>query len=258
MLPTYVDSILASYYGNPGLSVAEVKTLKDFPKIKKDVEIFYNNYKNLYNSSHQFYPNQVYNIQERKSDFIQYRMFNSDGQYFTDTTQTDWTDDINLQEKYFSGSSEFPYIMKLFGSLPSLGAAWLNVMHPTPRVFYHRENLFTQYKNKSTFRIRFLIPIINNNNSYIQVNREVYKLEEGKIYFLNQGAVHAPLNKGNTLRINFVCDCLFTPELIKWMADLTNLRSVETVENHPIPESDVRDDRYHNITLKDISVVSYK
>lgn len=90
-------------------------------------------------------------------------------------------------------------------------------------------------------KVRFHVPIQTNPGATVFLDGDNYHLEEGKLYYFNNGCCHSAKNTGNT-RIHLVWDCIVDKSVNNYVFSLFNsAQNVKSLYQSPIDAHAPRD-----------------
>lgn len=146
---------------------------------------------------------------------------------------TNWTQPFGKVEQYnlfadttssttsVRGFTTEPHIQALVEKYKPLNLR-VNVLGGDGGLSQHRETIEVDGKVKA----RFHAVIQSNTKATVFLDGDNYHLEEGKIYYFNNGCTHSAVNKGNQDRIHIVWDVFVNNsinELLKQGKELKSL-----------------------------------
>lgn len=159
-------------------------------------------------------PNHITQWTKPFGQVVQFSLFNASGLF------EDFSGDHNLScfGKQFHGAQEYPVLARFISAFPHLINFRINLMGPAAGLSPHEEHaLFRTRSGSVGARLRFHLPVVTNPCAELMLEGHVYRLDEGKIYFVNHGCVHSAKNGGDLPRIHMVWDMLLTAQTFDLM-----------------------------------------
>lgn len=147
-------------------------------------------------------------------EVVQFSLFNASGGY------EDFSNDHNLScfGKQFYGAQAYPTLARFISALPHLVNFRVNLMGSGAGLSPHEEHTIIRTLSGSVgAKLRFHLPIVTNPCAELMLENRIYRLDEGKIYFVNHGCVHSARNGGDQPRIHLVWDMLLTAQTFELM-----------------------------------------
>lgn len=154
-------------------------------------------------------PAHITNWTRPFGEVLQYSLLNASGRY------DDFSDDHELTcfGKRFHEAAEYPALHRFIARFPHAVNFRINVLGRGAGLSPHEEQVFVPLRSgRAGARLRFHLPIVSNERAELTLDGDVYHLDEGTLYFVNHGCVHAAKNGGDAARIHLVWDMLFTRE----------------------------------------------
>jgi hypothetical protein len=180
-------------------------------------------------------PDHVTNWTRPFGDVLQYSLLNESGRY------DDFTSDHDLScfGKRFHEAPKYPALARLVECFPHTVNFRINVLGPGAGLSPHEEHVAMQtHSGKVGARVRFHLPIATNGRAELMLDGWSYHLDEGTIYFVNHGCVHAAVNRGDAPRVHLVWDMLLTADAFALMFGngLATLPLLRIPEDQSVPE----------------------
>jgi len=141
-------------------------------------------------------------------DVLQFSLFNRSGR--SDDFASDH--DLSSAGKFFGDPDLLPVTAALVAALPDCCNVRVNVLGPGAQLSAHEEHVTFRTRSGSIgLRVRFHLPIETTPAAELWLDGEAHHLEAGSIYFVNNGCVHAALNRSDDApRAHVVWDMLLT------------------------------------------------
>jgi hypothetical protein len=121
------------------------------------------------------------------------------------------------------------------------------------------------------FRGRFHLPIVTNPEAYVLLDGDLFHLQEGRLYFFNNGCIHSAINDGETDCFHLVWDMLLTEATIELMfgdeshppleRTPSNSRGVPVVKSIPVVRYEPfggGQTLYRHLRLKSLDIEPYQ
>jgi hypothetical protein len=198
---------------------------------------------------------------------IQFSLLNESGD-FSDTSRDH---QLTTQGKRFHHAAEYPTIAAFIAMFPHAVNMRLNGMAPGGGLSPHEENVAWQKGIRWYFRARFHLPIVTNPDAFVFLDGDLLHLEQGKVYYFNNGCVHSAVNRGETDRFHLVWDMLLTEETIDLMfgddshppleRTPSNSRGVPVVKSEPVGRYETigrGEELYRYLRLKNFNIEPYQ
>jgi hypothetical protein len=132
---------------------------------------------------------------------VQYSLFNSSG------STADTTIDTSRENKAFV-STGYASLYRFFSLFEQHVLTFrLNGMMPHSGLSPHEESIVDGEK----IRLRFHLPVFTNEKASVALDQRRFWLQEGYVYYFNNGCVHAADNDGEVERYHLVWD--------QWLSD---------------------------------------
>lgn len=169
-------------------------------------------------------------------EVVQFSLLNASGRY--DDFRSDH--DLSCFGKRFHGGSTYRALAQLTDLFPHAVNFRVNLMGPRAGLSPHEEHtVIRTHAGSVALRTRFHLPVFTNPDAEMMLDGEVYRLEEGTVYFVNHGCVHSAHNGGSENRIHLVWDMLLTREafelMFEEMVPAYPLRRLNESEWHAVP-----------------------
>lgn len=241
-----ISEILKADMHKGGLKTLLIESVENFENIKKECVDIFNacNPSDVTNKTHRTYWTNPY------GEAKQWSLWNDTG--FFDENNSISAQPKNIKNKKFHYEDKFPNLANFLNQWPDKLNARLNLLSPNSGLNQHEEQIQQKWGEFNSIRIRFHLPIITNENCLLFLDGEWFHFKEGKIYFFNNGCVHAAKNDSNLKRLHLVWDCLLTvPILNKLKNGITLLSRYE----EPVNQNYTRYDRKFNFSEKEITVL---
>lgn len=143
-------------------------------------------------------------------DVRQFSLFNATGK--TDDTSGDHAK--NDGDKRFHAQKEFPILAHFIHNLSTrdLMGVRLNYLGPNSSLAPHKEHIVQGRGRSIVIKARFHLPILTNPDCSVLLGDELFKFQQGNIYFFNNGCVHGAQNGNKTDgRYHLVWDMELSP-----------------------------------------------
>lgn len=203
-----IDEMAAATLGQPGLVIAKYHhSIPDFPELKEDVlRLVREN------------PGSDVTLESHGTNWTnphgyarQYNILSSHGDYSNQNSGG-----LTIYGKAFPEPNEYPYLNEFVQRFPHTVNMRINVFGEKSGLSQHKESTILRQKDgRLGIKARFHLPIQTNPNSFVFLNGEIHHLEEGYLYFFNNGAIHSSFNEGDEARIHIVFDMLVTNKVLK-------------------------------------------
>lgn len=241
-----VNEILKADNHLGGLKTLFIEEPDNFSKIKEECLDVYQNYNpsDVTNSSHRTYWTKPYGEAKQWSLWNDSKMFDENSSISARPE--------NIKNKKFHHSDKFPYLGSFLNSWPDKINARLNLLSPGSGLNQHEEQIQQTWGMANTVRIRFHLPITTNEKCLVFLDGEWFHFNEGKIYFFNNGCVHAAKNNSDIERLHLVWDCILTQSILK---KLENGTSIFSSYSEPTQPDYARYNRKYNFEEKDIYIL---
>lgn len=147
-------------------------------------------------------------------DVRQYSLLNRSG----DTQDFSSDHDLSCRGKWFFDGQYFPVLDRFIAAFPHLINFRINQLHSGAGLPAHEEHVpFRTLQKAVGARLRFHLPISTNDGAELNLDGQVYRLQPGFVYLINQGCVHAACNHGPAARSHLVWDGLLTQALFAFL-----------------------------------------
>jgi hypothetical protein len=241
-----VTELLKADNHTGGLKTLFVEKPDNFLLIKQECLDIYQNYKpsDVTDKNHRTYWTNPY------GEAKQWSLWNDSG-LFDENASISSTPE-SIKSKKFHHGDRFPYLKNFLNLWPDKLNARLNLLSPGSGLGQHEEQIQQVWGEHNSIRIRFHLPIITNNKCLVFLDGEWFHFEEEKIYFFNNGCVHAAQNNSEIERLHLVWDCLLTKEILK---KLENGISVPSKYFEPVKADYATYNRKCNFAEKDIHIL---
>ena len=93
----------------------------------------------------------------------------------------------------------------------------LNYIGPNSLLSPHEEHNVHSHGSEAIIRTRFHLPITTNDKCESILDGEIFQMQTAKIYFFNNGCVHASRNNGDEVRLHLVWDMMLTRKCYEMM-----------------------------------------
>jgi hypothetical protein len=144
----------------------------------------------------------------------QYSLLNRSGQY--DDFSTDH--DLSCFGKRFRAGSRYPSLAQFVGAFAHAVNFRIHAMDPGSGLSTHEEHTVIRARDgRVGIRARFHLPLVTNPAAEVTLDGRVYHLEQGAIFFVNNGCIHSARNGGGEVRIHLVWDLLLTRDMLELM-----------------------------------------
>ena len=168
---------------------------------------------------------------------VQYSLLNASGR------SDDYSGDHDLSDtgKRFAGGKELHRLRELLTALPSPVNFRVNVLGVGAGLSPHEEQAVVRLTDgTAAIRARFHLPLLTGTGAELLLDGDVYHLEAGAIFFVNNGCVHAARNRGQELRAHLVWDVILARTSLEVMfgdgpPPAPWLRRVPPAERVPAP-----------------------
>ncbi len=145
---------------------------------------------------------------------FQFSLLNRSGR--VDDTSSDH--ELSLAGKRFHFEDEFPALGAFVTSFPHAINMRLNAMGTKGGLSPHEEHpLRYRTQRDCWLTVRFHLPVVTNPKVEVLLDGELFRLEEGSVFFFNNGCIHSAVNQGETVRYHLVWDMLLTHETYELM-----------------------------------------
>ena len=125
---------------------------------------------------------------------------------------------LSCQDKWFFDSGTFPCLGRFIEDLPHLFNFRINVLTGGAELAAHKEHVpFRTRTGLIGARLRFHLPVMTTPMAEINLNGEVFHLERGAIYLVNQGCIHWARNQDQHDRIHLLWDAMLTKSLVQFV-----------------------------------------
>jgi len=130
----------------------------------------------------------------------------------------DFTDKASAYSKTFLGKAfhhddEFPALGEFIRAFPEAMNFTLRGLSKASSVSPHEERNFHRLDDLTYIRVRLHLPITTTPESRMMLGGRIYHYEARKIYYFNNGCVHAASNPGQGSRLHLIWDLFLTREL---------------------------------------------
>jgi hypothetical protein len=182
-------------------------------------------------------PGHVTNWTQPFGRVLQYSLLNRSGR--ADDFSADH--DLSCFGKRFRAASRYPALAELIELIPHAVNFRIHAMEPHSGLSTHEEHTVIRTKLGTVgIRARFHLPLRTNPSAQLMLDGAVHHLQEGTIYFVNNGCVHWARNDGEETRTHLVWDQLLTRETLELMfgdapVDGSPLERFVRSERAPIP-----------------------
>lgn len=243
---TIVSGLLKADTHRGGLKTLFIEKAENFEKIKNEcLDIFHNfNPSDVTSKDHRTYWTNPY------GEAKQWSLWNDSGLF--DENNSISAKPKSIKNKKFHHGDKFPCLEQFLNQWPDKLNARLNLLSPGSGLNQHEEQIQQTWGEYNSIRIRFHLPIVTNEQCLVFLDGEWFHFEEGKIYFFNNGCVHAAQNNSNIKRLHLVWDCLLTKNILK---KLENGSSIVPKYQEPIDENYARYSRKYNFSDKEINIL---
>jgi hypothetical protein len=145
---------------------------------------------------------------------FQFSLLNRSGR--VDDTSSDH--DLSLDGKRFHFGSEFPALAAFVTAFPHAINMRLNAMGEKGGLSPHEEHPLRYRTDRDCWlTARFHLPVVTNPAVEVLLDGELFRLEEGSVFFFNNGCIHSAVNRGENVRYHLVWDMLLTRETYELM-----------------------------------------
>jgi hypothetical protein len=169
-------------------------------------------------------PEHVTNWTRPFGRVLQYSLLNRSGR--SDDFSSDH--DLSCFGKRFHGAADYPELARFVAAFPHAVNFRIHAMEPRSGLSTHEEHTMIRTSLGTVgVRARFHLPVTTNPAAELMLDGDVYHLEVGSVFFVNNGCVHRARNDGEETRTHLVWDQLLTQETLKLMfgeGQLTPLR----------------------------------
>jgi hypothetical protein len=143
----------------------------------------------------------------------QFSLFNASGN--SADAKGDFGDDAEARKKrlVFPQLEGIRRFAGLFGS--ALRNLRLNGMGKSSALDAHEEQSISVTRFGTRHIVRFHLPVFTNATARIYLDDEIFRFEEGRLYFFHHGCVHAASNGAAEPRYHLVLDCFLSLELFR-------------------------------------------
>jgi hypothetical protein len=143
---------------------------------------------------------------------IQFNLFNKSGN--TADCSTDFSAAAN---EHTFAAPECPSLRRFFDCFAARVLSFrLNGLMTNSGLGAHEEAIVKQ----DSVRMRFHLPLFTNANASVLLDDEEFHLQEGYVYYFNNGCVHAAQNRGPENRYHFVWDMWLDSWVFENLLDL--------------------------------------
>lgn len=135
------------------------------------------------------------------------------------TGRTDGPSEVNEAARFIPGK-EYQALRGVFLWAYGMGLRnmRLNLIGPESGLRPHRENVVERGEGGTlALRVRFHLPILAFGGAYVGCNTREWDLDEGTVYYFNNGAVHWARNMTAHVRVHLVWDATLSPTLWRLM-----------------------------------------
>jgi hypothetical protein len=149
----------------------------------------------------------VTNWTRPRGDVRQYSLLNASGR------TSDYSADHELTSfgKWLHLNPDRPMLRLFLETFRDLINVRINVLGPGARLAAHEEHSIIRTAAGTVGAcLRCHLPVLTNGGAELTLDGDVYHLEEGTVYLVNHGCVHAVLNAGTERRVHLVWDQLLT------------------------------------------------
>ena len=144
----------------------------------------------------------------------QFSLLNRSGR--VDDTSADH--DLSLAGKSFHFADRYPRLGDFVAAFPHAINMRLNAMGQKAGLSPHEEHPVRYVDRKSCWvTTRFHLPVMTNPGVEVLLEGDLYRLEEGSVFYFNNGCVHSAVNRGGDMRYHLVWDMLLTRETFELM-----------------------------------------
>ena len=153
-------------------------------------------------------PGHASNWTNPVGDVRQFSLLNKSG----NTADPSSDHELSTLEKRFHRSAAYPHLAALMSVFPDSINFRIRVLGKQARLPPHEEHVvhWDPGARKYFLRPRFHLPIKTNPRSETSLDGDVHHLEEGAVYYYNNGTVHSAVNDGDEERVHLVWDSLLT------------------------------------------------
>ncbi len=136
---------------------------------------------------------------------------------------------VNVDSYYYADTpllgemKNFDQLLKKFNC--QLLRVRILALYPDEKIGEHRD---LPLKADEPAQARLHIPIITNKKVEFHVNGVRYEMKAGELWFFDASVPHSVSNKGDTVRLHLVIDCL----LSDWLNDLMQAGKSQAVNNY--------------------------
>ena len=141
-----------------------------------------------------------------RGDVRQYSLLNASGR------TSDFSSDHALSSfgKHLHLGGAYPMLKAFVETFPDIINFRINVLGPGARLAAHEEHSIVRTERGTIGAcLRYHLPIVTNPGAELTLDGEVFHLEEGNVYLVNHGCVHAARN-AHERRVHLVWDQLLT------------------------------------------------
>lgn len=140
---------------------------------------------------------------------FQFSLLNRSGN--VDDTSSDH--DLSTEGKRFHFGDEHPALGAFIATFRHAINMRLNAMGTKGGLSPHEEHpLRYRTVRDCWLTARFHLPVVTNPDVEVLLDGELFRLEEGSVFFFNNGCIHSAVNRGETVRYHLVWDMLLTRE----------------------------------------------
>ncbi len=144
---------------------------------------------------------------------VQFSLLNASGEF--DDTSVDH--DKKVSGKWFHHPEDYPTLARFIELLPGVTNMRLNGMPPGGGLSPHEEHVVRREGRAYYLRARFHLPIATNPDALVLLDGQWFHLDEGHVYFFNNGCIHSAMNNGATQRYHLVWDMTMSEDVVEYM-----------------------------------------
>lgn len=149
----------------------------------------------------------VTNWTRPRGEVQQYSLLNASGR------ASDFSGDHDLSSfgKRLHVGDDYPMLKAFIRTFPDIINFRVNALGPGARLAAHEEHSIIRTERDTIGAcLRYHLPIVTNQRAELTLDGEVFRLDEGIVYLVNHGCVHAVRNGGHERRLHLVWDQLLT------------------------------------------------
>lgn len=144
----------------------------------------------------------------------QFSLLNRSGR--VDDTSADH--DLSTQGKSFHHGADYPRLAAFVAAFPHAINMRLNAMGQKAGLSPHEEHPVRYVDRRSCWlTTRFHLPVMTNPAVEVLLDGDLCRMEEGSIFYFNNGCVHSAVNRGGDMRYHLVWDMLLSRETYELM-----------------------------------------